>query len=93
MKVAWCAMVFRHDSNPRPINRKSDALLIAPPRHLITSPSHIMAHKHCSNIPITTCISTARMCVKNDDIHIDNDDNEADKLPTKHKIYSNLCVK
>jgi len=33
------------------------------------------------------------MCVKNDDIHIDNDDNEADKLPTKHKIYSNLCVK
>jgi len=28
-----CAMVPRQDSNPRPINRKSDALPIVPPQH------------------------------------------------------------
>jgi len=34
-------MVPRQDSNPRSINRKSDALLIAPPRHPQTSVGYI----------------------------------------------------
>ena len=36
-------MVLSHDSNPQPVNRKSDALPIVPPRHLVL-------HLSCINI-------------------------------------------
>ena len=33
----WCPLPS-HDSNPRPVNRKSDALSIAPPQHPMDTP-------------------------------------------------------